>query len=118
MAGVPASALVACLLWFRGCAADAALLCRSSAPPPTRSTPPPPLPLQDKKLTLRSFAAYSDWAKSVHFADPAPSGAQEDFGATRRPKSLPNQFPTGAGEEGPCFGFFWPFCVRVGVLLW
>ena len=55
---------------------------------------------QDKKLTLRGFAAYSDWAKSVHFSDPSPTGAQEDFAATRRPKTLPNQFASGAGGLG------------------
>jgi hypothetical protein len=55
--------------------------------------------LQEKKLTLRSFAAYSDWAKSVHFSDPPATGPAEEFAGTRRPKSLPNQFPSGTGAQ-------------------
>ena len=28
--------------------------------------------LQDRSHTLKSFAAYADWAKALHFSDPAP----------------------------------------------
>ena len=28
--------------------------------------------LQEKRHTLRSFAAYADWAKAMHFSDPPP----------------------------------------------
>ena len=28
--------------------------------------------VQDKRHTLKSFTAYADWIKSVHFSDPAP----------------------------------------------
>ena len=30
------------------------------------------VPMQDRSHTLKSFAAYADWAKALHFSDPAP----------------------------------------------
>lgn len=41
----------------------------------------------DKKLTLRSFAAYADWAKSVHFSNPPPTGE----GTSTEPKKRPTK---------------------------
>ena len=28
--------------------------------------------MQDRSHTLKSFAAYADWAKALHFSDPPP----------------------------------------------
>ena len=30
------------------------------------------VPMQDRSHTLKSFAAYADWAKALHFSNPAP----------------------------------------------
>lgn len=44
----------------------------------------------DKKHTLRSFAAYADWVKSVHFSDPPAKGLGASSAPSRRPsKTLP-----------------------------
>lgn len=29
--------------------------------------------VQDKRHTMKSFTAYADWVKSVHFSDPKPA---------------------------------------------
>ena len=47
----------------------------------------------DKKQTLRSFAAYADWVKAVHFSDPAPAGK-----VRRRDGSRVLPAGTGASE--------------------
>lgn len=44
----------------------------------------------DKKHTLRSFAAYADWVKSVHFSNPPAKGVGASSAPSRRPvKTLP-----------------------------
>ncbi len=44
---------------------------------------------QEKKHTLRSFAAYADWAKSVHFSEPSPTGrGRHSRRPSKRPKAL------------------------------
>lgn len=48
--------------------------------------------VQDKKHTLRSFAAHSDWVKAVHFADPPPKGDGISTAPKLRPQSLPQYF--------------------------
>ncbi|KAL4527022.1 hypothetical protein Ndes2526A_g01436 [Nannochloris sp. 'desiccata'] len=46
----------------------------------------------EKKHTLRSFAAYADWVKAVHFSDPPPLGQGSSTAPKRRPlKVLPVQ---------------------------
>ena len=44
---------------------------RQSAPETAGACSP-----QDKRHTLRSFAAYADWAKAVHFSHPMPKVGQ------------------------------------------
>ncbi|PSC70309.1 lysine-specific demethylase JMJ16 [Micractinium conductrix] len=68
------------------------------------SEPPSPptdfgFPHLDKRHTLRSFAAYADWVKEIHFSDPLPQPVPRSAGASsratrtsqRRPRALPNQ---------------------------
>ena len=33
------------------------------------------VPMQDRSHTLKSFAAYADWAKALHFSDPPPGAS-------------------------------------------
>jgi len=46
----------------------------------------------ERKHTLRSFAAYADWVKAVHFSDPPPLGQGTSTAPKKRPlKVLPVQ---------------------------
>ncbi|KAL4433266.1 hypothetical protein ABPG77_003314 [Micractinium sp. CCAP 211/92] len=56
-------------------------------------------PHLEKKHTLRSFAAYADWVKEIHFSDPLPAtpiarsagvSARSARCLQRRPRALPN----------------------------
>jgi hypothetical protein len=68
-----------------------------AVPPPTAAPPPPSPPPTDfgfvsldRKHTLRSFSAYADWAKAVHFSTPFASGEGTPSAPGRRPGSLPH----------------------------
>ncbi|KAL4448340.1 hypothetical protein ABPG75_005559 [Micractinium tetrahymenae] len=56
-------------------------------------------PHLEKKHTLRSFSAYADWVKEIHFSDPLPAtpnarsssaSARSARCSQRRPRALPN----------------------------
>lgn len=90
-AGSPAAALAAASV--AGEEADGGE--HAAAPPPDFG-----FPHIERKHTLRSFSAYADWAKEIHFSDPLPtqSSSRNGGGASsrnarstqRRPRALPN----------------------------